>query len=111
MLLKTAGKQLTKWEVILADGTAACRCVLWEQHINEVEEGNCYNIANATVRSFNGSVIKAVEDIGGVVDDQLGFAETGGIIVIKAEIIAVLSIENYISCKSCSGKVSPTNRG
>ena len=91
VLLKTAGKQLTKWEVILTDGTAACRCVLWEQHIDEVEEGNCYNIANATVRSFNGSkyvsvgeksIIKAIENIGDVVDDQLGFAETGGMLYV-----------------------------
>lgn len=39
------------------------------------------------------------------------FAETGRVIIIKAEIVAVISIESYISYKNCSGKVTQTNQG
>ena len=38
VLLKTTGKQLSKQEILFADCTAACWCVLWEQHVNGVEE-------------------------------------------------------------------------
>ena len=38
VLLKATGKQLSKQEILLADCTAACRCVLWEQHVNGAEE-------------------------------------------------------------------------
>ena len=116
VLVKATGKQLTKQEVVLADGTAACRCVLWETHTDKVEEGNSYKLENVTVRSFNGSkylsagekaVIKSVQDIGYVVDD-LCCDETGGMIVVHAEIVEVASIESYNSCRSCSGKVTET---
>ena len=60
VLVKATGKQLTKQEVVLADGTAACRCVLWEAHTDEVEEGNSYKLENVTVRSFNGSKYLAI---------------------------------------------------
>lgn len=62
----------------MGNGTAACRCVIWENHIDQVEEDKCYTFKNATVRSFNGakyilvgekSVIRATEEIGYVVDD------------------------------------------
>ena len=29
-------KQLSKWEVVVAASTTACRCVLWEEDIDEV---------------------------------------------------------------------------
>ena len=56
----------------MADSTPACRCVLWEAHTDEVEEGNSYKLENVTVRSFNGSkylsagekaVIKSVQGL------------------------------------------------
>ena len=52
-------------------------------------------------------MIKSVQDIGYVVDDSC-CDETGGMIVVKAEIVEVASIESYNSCRSCSGKVTET---
>ena len=68
---------------------------------------------NATIRSFNGAkyvsigekaIIKAIDEIGYVVDDA-SCNETGGIIVVKAKIVKVISMENYSSCRNCHGKV------
>ena len=52
VVVKSTGKRLSKQEFVFADCTAACRGVLWEEHINEVKENSCYNIINATVRSM-----------------------------------------------------------
>ena len=80
--------------------------MLWEDHINKVKEDNCYNIINGTVRSFNGTKYVSigekatiVNDIGGDVDD-LAFDESGGIVIVKGEVMAVVSVETYISCVS-----------
>ena len=32
-----------QWEGSVADHTAATRFVLWEQHVDALEEGKCYN--------------------------------------------------------------------
>ena len=55
-------------------------------------------------------MIKAVNDIGDVVDD-LVFDENGGIVVVKGEVIGVVSVETYTSCVSCHGKVTETKTG
>ena len=119
VVVKGKGKKLSKQEFVFADCTAACRGVLWEEHINELKEGSCYYITNGTVRSFNETkyvsigekaMIKAVNDIGDVVDDVV-FDENGGIVVVKGEVIGVVSVETYTSCVSCHGKVTETKTG
>ena len=119
VLIKSKGKQLCKQEFVIADGTAACRAVAWEDKIGKIKEGNSYNIMNVTVRSFNGSkylsiaersVIKVVDDIGYVIDEPM-FDGAGGVIKINAEVVAVLNIETYISCRNCNGKVTEVNNG
>ena len=76
----------------MADGTAACRCAVWENHIDQVEEDKCYTFENATVRSFNGTkyvsvgekaIISAIDEIGYVVDNA-SCDKTGGIVMVKA---------------------------
>jgi len=68
------------------------------------------------VRSFNGAkyasvgekaMIRAIEEIGYVVDDA-SCDKTGGIVVVKTEIVEVVSMENYSSCRNCHGKVMET---
>ena len=72
-----------------------------------------YRISNATVRSFNGAkylsvgeqaVIKAVSDIGDIVDEPV-FDGSGGVAVVQGEIVVVVKIENYVGCRNCSSKV------
>lgn len=119
VFIKSTGKQLSKQEFVFADGTAACRAVVWEENIRKVKEGHSYNIMNVTIRSFNGSkylsiaersVIKVVDDIGYVIDEPT-FDGIGGIIKINAEVVAVLNVETYISCRICNGKVTEVHNG
>ena len=56
------------------------------------------------------SVIKGVDDIGYVVYKST-LHGTGGIININAEVLTVLSIETYISCKNRKAKVTEVNNG
>ena len=64
----------------MANGTAACRAVVWEENIGKVKEGNSYHIMNVTVRLFGGSkylsvaersLIKVVDDIGYVIKESI----------------------------------------
>ena len=41
-----------KREASIADHTAATRVVLWEQHVNALEEGKCYHLKNFHVKEF-----------------------------------------------------------
>lgn len=113
LVKKGTGKQLHKQDFVIVDTTASCRGVAWEQHLHKLKEDGSYKIINATVRSFNGAkclslgnkaVITTVEDVGDVVDEST-FDGSGGITVIEAEIVAVLKVETYIGCRSCSSKV------
>ena len=70
-----------------------------------MKEDSCYNIINDTVRSFNGTKYVSigekatiVNNIGDVIDD-LAFDESGGIVVVKGEVMAVVSVETYQLCK------------
>ena len=54
VFVKGSGQSLSKREVVLANSTAACRCVLWEKHMNEVKEDQCYKIINANLRHPTG---------------------------------------------------------
>jgi len=110
--VKSCGKCLSKCEAVLADCTAACRCVLWEEHTGKVHEEQCYKITNATVRQFNGvkyvsigekTIIEPSDAITDVVDETAMQDETGGIIVVKAEVVSVISIDSYFSCRNCPG--------
>ena len=55
-------------------------------------------------------VIKAIKDIGDVVEES-EFHETGGVIVVQAEIVAVTNVDSYTNCRSCYGKVTETKKG
>ena len=81
-----------------------------------IEEGKSYTFENATVRLYNGckyvsigekAVIKPIDDIGYVVDDASCY-ESGGMVVMKGEIVEVLKMESYSSCRNCNGKVAET---
>lgn len=110
---KGIGKQLSKQDFVIADGTGTCRGVAWEQVVGKLKVDGCYKIMNATIQSFNGSkylllgeksLVQDVEDIG-YITDELSFDGNGGISVMKADVIAVIKIESYPSCQNCNGMV------
>jgi len=114
VILKNSGKSLLKMDFVIADCTAVYRGVAWEGHIKTVKEEHSYKICNATVRSINGSkyisigencAIKEIEDIGEVIDDVNIEDPPGAAQVIIGEIVAVIAMDEYKSCRNCTAKV------
>lgn len=86
---------------------------------SECLEEDSYKFLNVTVRSFNGSKyislgekseIQKVKDIGDVVDKSV-YDGSGEVKVFKAEIVAVISVEMYSSCRNCNAKVLEVSKG
>jgi len=80
-----------------------------------IKKEHSYKICNATVRSSNGSkytsigensVVKVIEDIGEVIDDVELDDPPGGAQVVKGEIVLVIGVGVYKSCRNCNAKVS-----
>ena len=118
VVAKSTGRKFSKQDFTIADCTAAIRGVAWEDHFNALKEDSSYKIVSATVRSFNGakyvslgekSTVEELSDIGDVVGEELVYHGAGDVTVLKADIVAVMSIESYISCRVCDGKVIQIN--
>lgn len=79
--------------------------------MNSLKE-ELYKFLNATARSFNGSKYislgeksetQKMKDIGDVVDKSV-FDGSGELKVVKAEIVMVVSVEMFSSCRNCNAK-------
>jgi len=57
------------------------------------------------------STIEPTDNISDVVDVSATQDKTGGLIVIKAEVVSVIGIDSYISCRNYLGKVTETSKG
>ena len=116
--IKNSGKTLIKMDFLVADTTAFYRCVAWEKQIELFEEDMSYKFTNVTVRSFNGAKylsigencsVEKIEDIGDVIDDANPEGDLGRAKVVKAEIVVVIGVTVYKSCRYCNGKVIDRN--
>ncbi len=112
--VKSRGETLQKQDLVLGDSSSRCRAVAWVNHVGVLKVGDSYKLANVTVRSFNGakyvslsenSSIQPVTDIGEVNEDVDFGEETFGVRVFDAEVVGVISCDNYNSCASCKAKV------
>ena len=99
-----------KQDIVLADSTATCRCVVWEKNIGTFDVNSCYKLTDVMVKSFNGtkylsllekSPVAKVEDIGEVVQSA-----DSSKIKIKGEIVGVMSCDTYSSCINCRRKLT-----
>ena len=82
-------------EVTIADASAAAKLTLWQDNLNAVEEGNCYEFKNVVVRVFRneqylsipkeGASITHIDDIGDVADDDL---PRDKMIILDARVVA-----------------------
>ena len=105
----------TKQEITIADSTAAARLTLWEDDINTLEEFDSYHFEPLTVRSFQcqkylttskeGCKIEKIADIDNVVEDEL---PCDSITIDGVEVIGVQSLQKYVACVACNGKVELT---
>ena len=87
--------------------------VVWQEQVNMLKEEHSYKLVNVTVRSFNGakyvsvgekSEIQEMGDIGGVVEKDT-FDGNGKLKMFEGEIVTVMSVEMYSSCRNCNAKV------
>ena len=66
-------QQGKKQDVIVVDGSGSGKCVVWEENIGSLKEGECYLLKNVVVREYGskylsmpkeGCSIVPIEDIG-----------------------------------------------
>ena len=114
---KQKGKPLFKQDCIISDAKGSIRIVLWQNDTDKLKEGLSYRLNKVLIRQYSGvkylsfsedASVDEVPDIGEVVSaDDLETREDQQQTnyVAEGEITAVLSVDDYISCVSCKGKV------
>lgn len=105
-----------KKQDVIVDSSGSCKCVLWEEKIESLNEGDSYLLKNFVVQEYGtkyssmakeGCEIVAVKDIGETVDDDEVLQDENEVLT-NAEIVGVASLEQYKSCLRCKGRVEPT---
>ena len=104
-----------KQDLKVADNSAACKVVLWEEHIGSLAENASCTLYNFVVREYagvkflsmakDGSEIRPISDIGEVTQGDGEDDET----MNNAVIVAVLQLDGYRSCLRCKARVEPTS--
>ena len=108
-------EQKKKRDVYVADSTATAKVVLWEQHVNSLEEGNSYQLQNFYVKEFkakkhlsipkNDFQISQISDLEDTVDDIPKDDEY--ITLHNAQVIGVAELDTYRACLNCKARVEP----
>ena len=104
-----------KREVCIADHTAATRVVLWEQHVNALEEGKCYKLKNFHVKEFqlkkhlsmpkSDFEITEIDNIENTVTQPPDDEEHT--VIKDVQIIGVHQLDSYKTCLQCKARVEP----
>ena len=115
---KTEVKQgLHKQDITVADATGSCCFTLWQEDIGKIDVNKSYDIKNALVKSFNGSIslssLRSETEIT-LVDDidtcSVNFEPDQSVVTVAdAEVAGVMNITSYINCISCKNKVDPVS--
>jgi hypothetical protein len=113
-VLQTTHGSLKKQEGIIVDKTSSIKLVLWETHVDCLEEGKTYNLNNLRLKENRGEkyvntpktgefTFKVAEDLGqlAATDD----IELETVRTITATIIGVSSVTKSMGCVACKGKV------
>ena len=104
-----------KQDLKVADNSAACKVILWEEHIGSLAENASCTLYNFVVREYagvkflsmakDGSEICPISDIGEVTQGDGEKDET----MNNAVIVAVLQLDAYCSCLRCKARVEPSS--
>jgi len=113
--VETVGTGKKKQDVTIADGGGTAKVTLWEEHIGELRNNICYNLANFVVREWGGrkylsiardSTISCIGDIGDVNEGD----ENEEIHELKnVQIVAVSQLDKYKACMRCKARVEPSS--
>ncbi len=102
---------LKKQDCIIGDSNGRARVVLWEKKIDSMKEGRSYRLTRVSVQEFGevkylslplDATFEEIDDIGDMADSDEDSEPAGGQPVSKAEIAAVLEVDEYNSCLSCN---------
>lgn len=104
----------TKRDVVIADQTASTKVVLWEDQIDVLEEGQCYNLQHFYVKEFkakkylsmpkHGYVISSIDKIEST---KTCTTEDEHTTIENATVIGVPQLDYYKSCLHCKARVEP----
>ena len=113
---KNEEKELVKQDVLIGDETKSCRLVLWQEDVISVEEGKCYKFAGLGVQQFSGvkyltnttdsTKVELIEEFEKVNEKCLGEEEEESGRSVKGEIVSVILVSEYLSCKFCRCKAT-----
>ena len=103
-----------KRDVIIADHTAASKVVLWEGHVDSLEEGKSYNLKNFHVKEYQFKKhlsmpktdfeISQIDDIENTVQPQPSDEITT---LHNVQVIGVQQLDSYKCCLQCKARVEP----
>ena len=104
-----------KQEASVADHTAATRVVLWEQHVDALQEGKCYNLKNFHVKEFRSkkhlSMPKSnfeISPIDNIENTVKPLPEDDEYTTIHdVQVIGVQQLDSYKACLQCKARVEP----
>ena len=107
-----------KREVLVADSTGTGRVILWEEHVDDVDEQRSYLLKNFVIREYMsvkylemGKDVGEIEEIAdiGEVDTKSDMLKEEVLQVWKnAVVIAVPKLDVYKACLVCKARVEPS---
>ena len=105
-----------KRDVIVADKKGTAKLVLWEEHVDVVEEGKSYSLTNFHVREYKGKKhlsmpkaefkISTIDDLMDIVD-EIPTDNDEHTTIHHVTIVGVLELDHYRSCLLCHARVEP----
>ncbi len=110
---------LQKQDTTIADSTGTNRLVLWENDVSSVQIGKSYCFTDVTVKEYDGfkflsmgkfAELKAVDDIGEVIEDAEDDIHTGQTIDC-GEINTIISCTQFHQCRLCKSKIDLQDSG
>ncbi len=102
-----------KQDVIVGDSSGTAKVTLWEENVDKLKNGECYQLHNFIIQEFQAlrhlSMIKAsdvtrIEDIGELAQ-QADMEET--LILQNVPVVGVPHIDIYLCCLGCKARVEP----
>eukprot|EP00794_Sanderia_malayensis_P010507 gene10507-11611_t len=106
---------LNKQEGYLVDPSGYIKIVFWEDQVLTVQEGNTYYLTQLRVKKMNNELYVNTAKSGSTIEEVPAYEEplpeindidSLTSITISAEIMGVISINNYKSCYICSRRVT-----
>ena len=105
----------TKQEVTVGDESGTACVTLWEENVDKLKQGECYQLKGFFIREYGGKkflafgregseVLPAAEQVH---CSNTGFSQEAVTVLDKPVIVAVLKLINFKKCFRCQAQVEP----